>query len=66
MSDTLVIRKVGHSLRFSIPIEYVREHDLQEGDVVLWKPEDGHVRLRFAKVADREASKIGPVPQSAA
>lgn len=50
----MYIRKVGSTLRVTLPRELVTRLNLGEGDHVVLKEEDGAVKLRFVRLSELE------------
>jgi hypothetical protein len=53
---SLLVRRMNRTaLRVGIPNRYWRDHDIREGDLVIWTPQpDGTVRLKFVKTRETE------------
>lgn len=39
--EYIPLRQVGGSIYFRIPARFIREHELQAGDIVIWEPIGG-------------------------
>ena len=63
MQDTvemLRIRRLSqHSFRMLVPMAYMKNHNLEEGDHVLWVPDGDGVRLTFKK-AEQLVEQLEP------
>ncbi len=46
-----ILRRVNTSLQITVPKEYVKRHELQGGDHVVWIEDEEGVRIKFVKLS---------------
>ena len=63
--ETLRIRRLSqNSFRMLVPMAYMKNHDLKEGDHVMWIPDGDGVRLKFGSPSNHFVS--APTDEEAA
>jgi hypothetical protein len=61
MTKHMFVRSLRTSLFITVPVTFVRDNDIEAGDVVSWVQEGDSFRLKFSKVTERPE----PQPQMA-